>query len=199
MGACLLGVAGCALVGTFVVSQVVHLWTLRNMIIIVPALTWGVAWLVVGLPRAELARKLLAVAVLAASLASFVPLARDLARPYKTDWRGLVLYLAGERAAQPSATFSFFGGGPQRQFVAADREGGSDPYLERIYDRVDSHPRTASAVSALRRIPGPQVVVYYAGVARPDPVTTERAILRRLNDASCAAVPVYGFAVVKCG
>jgi len=199
MGAVLLGLAAVTLIATFLVSQAIHLWTLRNMIIVVPALAWGVAWLVVGLPQWALARRVLAVAVLVASLGSFVPLARDLAGPYKTDWRGVVLYLARERAAHPSATVSLIGGGgPQDQFVADDRSGRTDLHLEPIYDRVDIQPRSDAAIARLRRVPGAQVVVYYGGIAHPHPVEAEQEIIDRLADPGCRSVPIYGLAVISC-
>jgi hypothetical protein len=198
MGALLLGTAAVTLGGVYVVSQFVHVWTLRNMIVLVPALTWGVAWLIVGLPRHRLARQILAVAVLLATLAALLPMAHDLGRPYKTDFRGLVLYLARERAAEPSATFSFFGGGPRTMFIAADRSADPDPYLDRIYDRVDIHPPGPLAIAGLRRIPGPQVVVYYAGIGHPRPIGVEHVILRLLADPSCRSVPIYGLVVVRC-
>lgn len=199
-GAVLLGLAAVTLTAMFLVSQAIHLWTLRNMIIIVPAVTWGVAWLVVGLPQWALVRTLLAVAVLVASLTSFVPLVHDLARPYKTDWRGLVRYLDHERAAHPAMDVTLIGGGgPQDQFVVADRSSGTDLHLEPGYDRVEVHPRSDAAIARLRRATGPQVVVYYGGIAHPRPLEAEHEILDRLADPGCHSVPIYGLAVISCG
>ena len=190
--------AAAILVTVLVASHWIHIWTLRNMIVLTPALTWGVAWMIVGSPRQESVRQIMGVAILVALLVSMAPLAASLRQPYKTDWRGLLLYLERERALHPSATFSFFGGGPKGAFLAADR-GRSPASLQHIYDHVDLNPFSPEGVGQLRRIPGPQVVVYYASIAHPRPPEIEQAIQGRLRDPGCRPVPVYGFIVVECG
>jgi hypothetical protein len=153
---------------------------------------------VTALPTRERARQGLAVVVLVATLASLGLVAKDLRHPYKTDWRAVVLYLAHERAAHPSATFSLFGGFPLPELVAADRGLPPDRLLRRIDDRVDPHLRSLDAIARLRRRPGPQVVVYYNGVVDPRATEAWVKIRRALGDPSCRRVPIYGLAVVSC-
>jgi hypothetical protein len=197
-GLALVLVAAATLLLTMAVSFWIHVWTLRNMIVVMPALTWGAAWMIVGLPRREPVRRVMGAAILIALLVSLPALSTSLEQPYKTDWRSLVVYLEHERAVQSEATFSFFGSGPKGAFVAADH-GPKPASLQHIYDRVDMHPRPASAIAQLRRLAGPQVVVFYAGVWQPRPVEIERAIKERLADPSCRSLPIYGLVVVACG
>jgi len=198
LGLTLLAVAAATLVGVFLLSQVVHIWTLRNMIVTVPALTWGLAWVVTALPAREGQRRALAVVVLVATLVSLGAVANDLRHPYKTDWRGLLRYLAQERAAEPAATFSFFGGSALGQVAAADQGPVPDAALKRIERRMERYPRTAAAISRLRRTGGPHVVVYYPGVGHPQSDDIADAIRRRLADPSCRRVPIYGLVVFSC-
>ena len=197
LGAVLLGIAGATLAGTYVVSQFVHVWTLRNMIVVVPALTWGAVWVAAALPASGRGRRTVAVAVLVATLLSLGAVANDLRRPYKTDWRALVSYLERVRAEQPSATFSVFGAEPADVFAAADQDR-SDPARHELDARLDQHPRDVEDVAGLRRIPGPQVVYFYGGVGRPELPAVEEQILRRLHDPTCRPVPIYGLIVVSC-
>jgi hypothetical protein len=48
------------------------------------------------------------------------------------------------------------------------------------------------------RLPGPQIVVSYHGVADPRPDAPVAVALERPNDRGCLAVPVYGSEVVRC-
>ncbi len=198
LGLVLVGVAAGTAIGVFVVSQVVHIWTLRNMIVVLPALTWGTVWVATALPRRERERQVLAVVVLVAMLVSLGTVASDLRHPYKTDWRGVIRYLAQERAKHPSTTFSFFGSDPVGLGVAADRGSVPDAYLRRINSRVDKHPRTVEAIEGLRRVRGRQVVLFYDSVGRPEADDIYRAIRARLADPSCRRVPIYGLVVVSC-
>jgi hypothetical protein len=190
-------VAVLAVTVTYVIAQDVHIWTLRNMIVVVPALSWSVAWMVCALPRPGWAKDAAAVAVLAAAAAALVPVAGDLGHPYKTDLRSAILYLARMRSEHPSATFSFFGPGPVNSLVAADRDP-ADPELQAIFARVDPHPRPDWAINRLHRLPGPQAVLFYTGVTgkRDDEVAAR--IVTQLDDPSCGRVPLHGIVLVAC-
>ncbi len=181
----------------YVIAQDVHIWTLRNMIVVAPALSWAVAWLVCALPRPPWAKDAAAVAVLAAAAAGLGPISADLDRPYKSDLRSAILYLARMRAEHPDATFSFFGPGPVNSLVAADRDP-ADPGLQQIFATVDPHPWPESAIGRLHRLPGPQAVFFYTGPtgARDDEVAAR--ILTQLNDPSCVRVPLRAVILVSC-
>ena len=184
-------------VGVFVVSQVVHIWTLRNMIVVLPALTWGTVWVATALPRRERERQVLAVVVLVAMLVALGTVASDLRHPYKTDWRGVIRYLAQERAKHPSTTFSFFGSDPVGPDVAADRGPVPDAYLRRINSRVDKYPSTVEAIEVCDGYAaGRWCCSTTASAARRRRLY--RAIRARLADPSCRRVPIYGLVVVSC-
>jgi uncharacterized membrane protein len=193
-----LTIAVVTLAATFVVAQVVHIWTLRNMIVVVPTLAWGVAWALLALPRAERSRRAVAVMLLLAMLGSLGPVARDLSRPYKTDWRSAVRYLAAMRAQQPRATFTLlFDEPPSSTLVTADRDL-ADPYLQHVYDRIQLGTRSPFAVSHVQRMPGPQAVLYYSDVAGRDDPGVSRRIMSRLADPTCHEVSVHGLVLVSC-
>jgi hypothetical protein len=197
LGLVLLLVTALTVAVTYVTAQDVHIWTLRNMIVVVPALSWAVAWVVCALPRPGWAKDAAALAVLAAAGASLLPVAADLDRPYKTDLRSAILYLARMRTEHPAATYSFFGPGPVNSLVAADRDP-ADPELGRIFATVDPHPRPDWAINRLHRLPGPQAVLFYTGPTgqRDDEVAAR--ILTQLADPSCARVPLRGIVLVAC-
>lgn len=197
LGLLLLLVAALTVAVTYVIAQEVHIWTLRNMIVVVPALSWSVAWIVCALPRRAWAQDVAALAVLAAVAAGLVPVAADLGRPYKSDLRSAILYLARMRADHPGAIFSFFGPGPVNSLVAADRDP-ADPGLARIFTTVDRHPRPDWAINRLHRLGGRQAVLFYTGVTgRRDDEVAGR-ILTQLRDPSCARLPLHGIVLVVC-
>ncbi len=197
LGLVLLLLAALTVAVTYVIAQDVHIWTLRNMIIVVPALSWSVAWIVCALPRPGWAKDAAAVAVLAAAATALVPLAADLAHPYKTDLRSAILSLARMRSEHPAANFSFFGPGPVNSLVAGDRDA-TDPELQAIFATVDPHPRPDWAINRLHRLPGPQAVLFYTGVTgkRDDEVAAR--IVTQLDDPFCTRVPLHGIVLVAC-
>ncbi len=197
LGLFLLGVAGATLLGTFVLSQLVHVWTLRNMIVVVPALTWGAAWVAAALPRTPRGRRVVAAVLLVAASLSLIPIAGDLQRPYKTDFRALTLYLERERAAHPGTTLTVFGGDLSRLPLTADQSLDSPAAAALLRGPVNSDVYDP-ALDQLHRLHGRQIVVYYGGVGRPVLPGVEHEILRRLSDPACAPVPVYGLVVVSC-
>jgi hypothetical protein len=197
LGGMLLVIAGATLLGSYVSSQFVHLWTLRNMIVVVPALSWGLVWVAAALPASGRRRRTVAVAVLVAILLSLHAVAQNLRLPYKTDWRTLIHYLERVHAEDPAVTLSIFGADPDDSLVAAD-QNLSAPARQRLSDRLDRHPRDVEAVAELRRIPGRQVVYFSGGVGRPQLPAVQRRILQRLNDPTCRPVPIYGLIVVSC-
>jgi uncharacterized membrane protein len=197
LGLVLLAVAASTILLTYVVAQSVHLWTLRNMIVVLPPLTWGVAWVVAALPATRVGRRAVAAALLVGLLLALGVVARDLDRPYKNDWRSLTRYLEQVRAQDPTATFSVFGADPSATLVAADRD--SSPAARRRLDaHVDRHPEIVEAIDGLHRIPGRQVVYFNGGVGRPDGAAIRRALLGQLADPQCRPVPIYGLSVVSC-
>jgi hypothetical protein len=167
------------------------------MIVVVPALSWGLVWVAAALPASGRRRRTVAAAVLVAILLSLAAVAQNLRLPYKTDWRTLIHYLERVHAEDPAITLSIFGADPNDSLVAADQDP-SAPARQRLSDRLDRHPRDVEAVAELRRIPGRQVVYFSGGVGRPQLPAVQRRILQRLNDPTCRPVPIYGLIVVSC-
>ena len=126
-----------------------------------------------------------------------MPVAADLGRPYKSDLRSAILYLARMRADHPGAIFSFFGPGPVNSLVAADRDP-ADPGLARIFTTVDRHPRPRLGDQPAAPAGGRQAVLFYTGVTgRRDDEVAGR-ILTQLRDPSCARLPLHGIVLVVC-
>ena len=193
----LLGAATGTVVVTYLVAQVVHLWTLRNLVVVVPALLWGVVCLVLGLPRGRNARQMLATLTVTGLAVSLATVTIDLSRPYKTDFRSAMEYLVAVRAHDPAATFVFLSSGaPRRALLAADRSP-DDPAMRHLFDRVELYPRQDTSIRSLHRTSGAEVVLYYPNLAGAGNQVRTQAILSRLG-AGCAPVPVYGLIMVAC-
>jgi hypothetical protein len=179
----------------FVGAQWTHVWTLRNLAVVSPALLWGVVCLAAALTGTEAGRR--SVGVVAVSLlgAALVPTAFGLAAAYKSDFRGLVDYLASAQRQDPAVSVLVLGADPIDGWWAAGGRPAGDP-ARRTLDSVTVRPVGLDGVT---RVAGPQIVVVYHGIDDPRPDAFTARVLDRLGDASCRAVPVYGFGVVRCG
>jgi hypothetical protein len=183
--------------GVFAVSQVWHLWTLRNMLVIVPALTWGVICLAAAASGSAAGSRWTATAAIVLLGAGLLPTAAGIARPYKTDFRGLLDYLVTVQRQEPRTTVVVLGYGMvQRWWPAADRPA-DDPGRAAVTGWLWAYPTTSLDVDPAGR--RPIVVVLYHGVAYPRPDSWVSATVQQLGPADCRSVPVYGFGVVRCG
>jgi hypothetical protein len=193
----LLGTAAWTIGIAFALAQVVHVWTLRNMIVVVPALTWGTACGLSALPGTARGRRLVAWLMLGAWSASLVLTSWAVQRPYKTDFRAAVEYLITTRARRPEASFVFLEeNAPQRLAVASDRPL-SDPALRHVFDGASRLPHSRDPIAALQRLPGPEVVVYYTNIADTRVGQLAARMANQLGPG-CDRVPIYGLAVVSC-
>jgi hypothetical protein len=180
----------------FAISQVWHLWTLRNMLVVAPALAWGVICLAARASGSAAGSRWTATAAVVLLGAGLVPTALGIAHPYKTDFRDLVGYLAAVQAQDPAGRVVVLGNDQPAQWsVAGDTRAANEarPALARA---LAVYPGTAPG--DLPAGVSPSVVVVYHGVADPRPDAWVSAVLRRLDDPSCRSVPVYGFGVVRC-
>jgi hypothetical protein len=203
VAAILLGLTGFVIVFALVSSQFVHLWTLRNLIIVVPALTWGVICLAAAATRTEGGRQWVSTAAVVLLGLSLVPTTIGLTHPYKTDFRGLMDYLIAERAQQPDVQFAFLGHDPPWDWHTASDRPADDPAWTTLYSKVTLSWRAASYPKKLKpgavRPPGTEIVVYYHGVAYPHLARETTLLLRRLGGVkTCTPVPIYDVIVVKC-
>ena len=187
----LLSVASITTASVFAVSQWRHIWTLRNMIVVTPALLWGVICLAAALAGGLAGRRAVATVAVALFGLSLLPVADGLARPYKTDARALVAELVRLRAEAPSTTFAFVGSVPPGRWrTAADRPADRAAWAD-----LTAHAVVLASPSSVIRVNGPQVVTVYHGVA--DPLPAVGPLAARLGP-TCQVLGVYGFGVVHC-
>jgi hypothetical protein len=183
--------------GAFAVSQVWHLWTLRNMLVIVPALTWGVICLAAAASGSAAGSRWTATAAIVLLGAGLLPTAAGIARPYKTDFRGLLDYLVTVQRQEPGTTVVVLGYGMvQRWWPSTDRPA-DDPGRAAVTGWLWAYPGTSLDVDPVGR--RPVVVVLYDSVANPRPDSWISATVQQLGPTACRSVPVYGFGVVRCG
>jgi hypothetical protein len=192
--AVLLALVAVVTVATFAVSPWVHVWTLRNMVVITPGLLWGTVCLAAAVSGGAAGRRWVATATVASLGVGLVPLASDLADPYKTDFRGLFTYLAEVRRDHPEAAFFFVGPPPPLGWapvsVPAAGATGTNPR--------DLLPRQVPAPDAVARTAGTEVVVLYRGSADRHPDRAVARLVQRLGPTGCHRVPVHGLGVVRC-
>jgi hypothetical protein len=183
--------------GAFAVSQVWHLWTLRNMLVIVPGLTWGVICLAAAVSGSAAGGRWTATAAIVLLGAGLLPTAAGIDRPYKTDFRGMLDYLVGVQRQDPGTTVVVLGYGMvQRWWPASDR-GTDDPGRAAVTGWLWAYPGTSLDVDPIGK--RPIVVVRYHSIADPRPDLWVAATVHQLGPAHCRSVPVYGFGVVRCG
>jgi hypothetical protein len=199
----LLALASIVIGLVFVISQWAHLWTLRNMVIVTPALTWGMICLVVAAAGTDTARRQVATVVVALLGIGLIPIAGGLAQPYKTDFRGLLDYLISVRAEQPGAEFVFLGGNPPTRWTLAGNRAADDPAWPTLYRdaahyrRATAYRRPAPGDPAGGQAPVTTIITYYHGVASPRLDERAAALVARLGPG-CRRVPIYGVIVVRC-
>ena len=182
--------------GAFAVSQVWHVWTLRNMLVIVPALTWGVICLAAAASGSAAGSRWTATAAIALLGAGLVPTATGVAQPYKTDFRGMLEYLVAVQKQEPGTTVVLLGYGMAQRFWLATARSESDPGRAAVTGWLWAYPGDSLDVEPIAR--RPIVVVRYQSVAVPRPDAWAAAAVARLGGGSCSRVPVYGFAVLHC-
>ena len=195
--ALLLALGGIVIGSSYAASQSRHLWTLRNLIVVTPALTWGVVLLAVAAAGDVRGRRAVAGASVGLLGLGLVPIALGVARPYKTDVRGLVDYLVTVRQQQPDALFGFVGSRPPDSWRLASERPADDPVWSTLYRRMTVYP--VRSPDAVVRTPGAQVVVLYRGVVDPALDAETAALVERLGGGSCHRVALTGIGVVRCG
>lgn len=194
--AVLLALTVVVIAGAFVVSQISHVWTLRNMLVIVPALTWGVICLAAAASGSAAGSRWVATAAIVLLGAGLVPTAVGIARPYKTDFRGLLDYLVTVQRQEPGTTVVVLGYGMVQRWWPAANRPADDPGRAAVSGRLFAYPWTSLDVEPIGR--RPIVVVVYDNVAHPHPDAWVSATIQQLGPADCRSVPVYGFGVVRC-
>ncbi len=194
--AILLALAAVVTGGAFVLSQVTHVWTLRNMLVVVPALTWGVICLAAAAAGSAAGARWTATAAIVLLGVGLVPQAAGLARPYKTDFRGVLEYLVAVQREEPGTRIVVLGYGmAQRWWPATDRSA-ADPGRAAVTGWLWAYPGRSLDVEPVRA--RPLVVVLYRSVAVPEHEAWAAATVQQLGPDSCRSEPVYGFGVVRC-
>jgi hypothetical protein len=193
----LLALAVVVTAGAFAVSQVWHLWTLRNMLVVVPALTWGVICLAAAWSGSASGSRWTATAAVALLCAGLVPAAIGLTRPYKTDFRGLLDTLVTVEQQQPHTTVVVLGYGMVQRWWPATGRAEGDPGRASVSGWLWAYPGTSLDVEPVGK--RPVVVVLYRSVAVPHPDAWVSTTVQQFGAGTCRSVPVYGFGVVRCG
>ena len=195
--AVLLLLAGGVIVSSLMVSQAVHLWTLRNMIVVVPALSWGLLLLVLSL--AGPARQWLSGAILLCLAASLVLTGVGLQGTYKNDYRGALEYLAQARAESPDLTIVLAGDAIPRRWYLSTDEPVPAGLPQQVFSSAVFLPRR-SFLSKVRPLPGPVVYVMALPLTARDDDPSAALLLERVGGPdACSLVPLHGVAIVRCG
>lgn len=196
--AVLAAIALVTVAATFLVSQVVHLWTLRNLIVVAPAATWAAVCLPLALARTRWVRTVVAAATLAALAVGLVSVWWELAGTrYKTDYAGAMEYLAAVRSEQPAARFFVSTENPDAWMMSADLP--QDPaYLSWLLGADAVLLPKEDFHTALEPVDGVSVYVWYRSTDPSRAAGREAAMLDRLGREQCVPVPLQGIAVVRC-
>jgi hypothetical protein len=192
----LLATAAVVTAGAFAVAQVWHVWTLRNMLVIVPAVTWGVICLAAAASGSATGTRWTATAAIVLLAAGLVPTAAGIARPYKTDFRGLLEYLVTVQRQEPGTRVVVLGYGMAQRWWPATGRPAHDPGRAAVTGWLWAYPGTSLDVEPAGR--RPLVVVRYTDVAEPRHDGWVAATVQQLGPTTCRGVPVYGFGVVRC-
>ena len=193
----LLLLAGGVIVSSLIVSQAVHLWTLRNMIVAVPALSWGLLLLVLSL--AGPARQWFSGAILLCLAASLVLTGAGLTATYKNDYRGALEYLAQARAESPDLTIVLAGDDIPRRWYLSTDEPVPAGLPQQVFSSAVFLPRR-SFLSKVRPLPGPVVYVMALPLTARDDDPSAALLLERVGGPdACSLVPLHGVAIVRCG
>ena len=198
----LTALGGVAIVSMFAVSQVVHLWTLRNMVIVTPAVLWGAICCAAAAAGSTGGRKLVATGAVALLGLALVPIAAGLTHPYKNDFRGLFEYVISVQQEQPDVTVVFLGRETPWPWKVASNRAPDDPAWARL-QRTAIVERQANAYLGTKKNPrtrttGPEVVITSHRVADPKLDQKASDLLTRLGPDACRRIPIYGIVVVRC-
>jgi hypothetical protein len=199
--AVLLALVVVTVVPLFVVSQWLHLWTLRNMLIVTPALSWAVICLAAALAGTATGRRLVATGAVLLLGLSLVPTAVGVDRPYKTDFRGMFAYLSTLHRERPDAEIVVVGwvptwgvpGAPPPTGAAAARTPAA---WHLLYRDVPLH--RVHSLRKVTRTPGPEVVFLYPGTVPDQPVEEKVAYLMKRLGPGCRRLPFTGLLVIRC-
>jgi hypothetical protein len=183
--------------GAFAVAQVWHVWTLRNMLVVVPALTWGVICGAAAVSGSAAGSRWTATAAIVLLGAGLLPTAAGIAQPYKTDFRGMLEYLVTVQKEEPGTRIVVLGYGMAQRWWPATGRPPDDPGRAAVTGWLWAYPGASLDVEPVGQ--RPLVVVRYRSVAVPRLEAWAAATVQQLGPATCRSVPVYGFAVVRCG
>ena len=204
-GAAQMGLVAVLLVsGTYVTSQIVHIWTPRNLIAIQPAICWATVLLLVWLPRRVGHRRVVGALVFAALAAGLAGVGMQVSRTYKPDLRAVVRSIAAARSADSAAHVLV---APDLEH---DRAALSGMAVSANVSEVELARRLkgvvyADPVSYLSQVsvrPGTSLFVYAKGnlpIPEADGrVVAAETIARAGGVTYCEREPVFGIVVVRC-
>lgn len=181
-------------VGVFLTSQVVPLWTTRNMLAASPALAWGLMLAALWLPVDRRTRSWVALLLAVALMTTLAGVREEVRRPYKTDFLGVALKVMEERRRDPS--IRLIGNIGPSWLVGAPASVLADPDAEILLTPTATVGRHRFPAGATAR-PGKTIYVFYLSISAP--IGTADQYVINLAGPNCKAVPATGLVYVRCG
>lgn len=192
----LLAVALIAVVLTWTVSQWVHLWTLRNMLVVEPALRTALVLTVAfGSSRAQLRRRL-ATLLVGLQCVALVSVAVGNLMPWKPDTRAAVDYLIALRRDEPQVKVW---GNSSASWALGTRADRPSPVVVKaltpdvVIDRL-TYPYGARKISEVSQ---DTVFIMYYHVSA-DTTEQMQLVLVRLGGGRCVPLGIHGLIAVRC-
>ncbi len=190
-------IAGVTVVVTWLLAQQVHIWTLRGMIVVSPALTWAAVLGVLVLAGRGRALQVFASATLLVLALSLVAVGHTLGTTtYKTDLAGVLDQVRAVRAQRPDALVVLSWRPSREHWVSADRHGSRVDYSWLELHTVIAPEHNFLAAAHPR--PG---TTLYAWYDEPEPTRPDRvvALIAAAGGPSvCHQVPLVGVVAVRC-
>lgn len=195
--ACLAGVSTVCIIVTWVAAQSVHVWTLRGMIVIAPALSWAALVGLLALANKARLQQVQAGVLLAVLALSLVAVSHTLRTTnYKSDLAGALAYARQARAASPN-TYIVLSSLPSAQgWVLAGNTHGSDDGTW-LHSGTEVASRKDFVASVHPRL-GNTIYIWYD---EPEPTSSARvaAVIAAGGGAqACQQIPMTGIVMVHC-
>lgn len=182
--------------GSWLAAQVMHVWTIRNLIAVLPAASWFVAAILCALGRQVGVWSRVALSYLLVLALTLTSVTAELSRTYKTDYSAAVQYLTQTRSETPSALF--VGNFNANWLLAAGLPNDKD-----FQDWLWSPSINAENIASPEVRPRPGTTVYAFSVFD---VGDSEAKLKQSEDVvrraggwdSCTVAPILGLILVQC-
>ncbi len=180
--------------GTWTVSQAVHLWTLRNLIVVLPATVWWFGLWIRSTTLDATVRDRLTAALLGALTLSLTMTGLGLWRPYKTDFTRAIQWYVSIKQERPELLL--VGNVNPSWALGTDIQSDPDAFHQltapsRIVDR-DTFPLDAIP----RQLP--TVYLYYLTIGQSSAEKDQIVVDQARGDGQCTVEPLEQIVAVFC-